>query len=43
MYPKAFYKYARCKTKMKDTVCPMTDDFGNVILGDGVNKKMLSC
>ena len=38
----AFYKYARSKTKIKDTVGPMTDDFGNVILDDGVNVKLLN-
>ena len=27
---------------MKDTVGPMTDDFGNVILDDGVNVKLLN-
>ena len=36
--PKAFYKYARSKTKIKDTVGPMTNDFGNAILDDGVNE-----
>ena len=40
--PKAFYEYARSKTRMKDTVGPMTDDFGNVILLDGVNAKLLN-
>ena len=40
--PKAFYKYARSKTKIKDTVGPMTDDFGNAILDDGVNVKLLN-
>ena len=38
--PKAFYKYAHSKTKIKDTVHPMTDDFGNAILDDGVNVKL---
>ena len=40
--PKAFHKYARSKTKMKDTVGPMTDDFGNAILDYGVNVKLLN-
>ena len=40
--PKAFYKYARSKTKIKDTVGPMTDDLGNDILDDGVNVKLLN-
>ena len=31
-----------CKTKIKDTVGPMTDDFGNAILDDGVNVKLLN-
>ena len=39
--PKAFHKYARSKTKMKDTVGHMTDDLGNVILDDGVNANLL--
>ena len=38
----AFYEYARSKTKMKDTVGPMTDDLGNVILDVGVNVKLLN-
>ena len=41
-YPKAFYEYARSKTKMKDTVGPMPDNFGSVILDDGVNVKLLN-
>ena len=40
--PKAFHTYTRSKTKMKDTVSPMTDDFGNVFLDDGVNVKLLN-
>ena len=35
--PMAFYRYARSKTKIKDTVGPLTDDLGNTILDDGVN------
>ena len=37
-----FYMYARSKTKMKDTVGPLTDDFGNVIRDDGVNAKLIN-
>ena len=40
--PKAFYEYARSKTKIKDTVGRMTDDFGSAILDDGVNVKLLN-
>ena len=40
--PKAFYEYARSKTKIKNTVGPMTDDIGNAILDDGVNVKLLN-
>ena len=29
-------------SKIKDTVGPMTDDFGNAILDDGVNVKLLN-
>ena len=39
---KGFYEHALSKTKMKDTVGPMTDDFGNAILDDGVNGKLLN-
>ena len=40
--PKAFNKYARSKTKIMNTVGPMTDDVGNVILDVGVNVKQLN-
>ena len=40
--PKAFYEYALSKKKMKYTVCPMTNDFCNVILDDCVNVKLLN-
>ena len=40
--PKALFKYARSKTKIKDNVGPMTDDFGNAILDDGINVKLLN-
>ena len=40
--PKAFYKYACSKTKMKQTIGPLTDDFDCVILEDGVNAKLLN-
>ena len=39
--PRTFYVYARSKTKMKEIVGPMTDDFGDAILDDGVNVKLL--
>ena len=38
--PKGFYEYAH--SKIKDTVHPLTDDFDNVILEDGVNAKLLN-
>ena len=40
--PKAFYEYARSKTKIKGTIGPVTDDLGNAILEDGVNVKLLN-
>ena len=40
--PKAFYKYARSKTKMKDTVGAMIDNSGNVIPADSANEKLLN-
>ena len=35
--PRVFNEYARSMTKTKETIGPLTDDFGNVILEDGVN------
>ena len=40
--PNAFYEYVGSKTKIKDTVGPMTDNIGNVILDDGVNVYLLN-
>ena len=40
--PKAFYKYARSKTKMKVSIGPLTKDVGNVFLVDRVNAKLLN-
>ena len=34
--------YARSKAKIKDTAGPMTDNFCNAILDDGVNVKLLN-
>ena len=39
--PKAFCEYAHRKTKTKDTVGPVNDDFGNGILDDGANVKRI--